>query len=432
MKIKVKNIGRVAEADIEINGIAVIAGENGTGKSTVGKALYAAFNSMSDSENKIDRMRRNSVERAIRKAYVGGPLDSTSRHRRTAGRMNGFIDRVFSGECTRDELIDEIKEYYGEEISREIESDFTNGVAGVADQIIEIMDISDDEVFRAIATNRFQSEFNGQINSVFGEEPGKVELQIKDASTVFSVAGDEVAEVHDRRVLRFRAHYLDDPFLIDSLGGPYGPAFRFRPLLGHQEELRQDLIQATIRNDDSESSLFDEIAKERHLKVLMDKVSSLCPGYFERSESRGHLTYLEEGFARGLELGNLSAGLKTFAIMKVLLKSGALDAGGTIILDEPEIRLHPAWQLAFAEIIVLLQKELGMHVLMSTHSPYFLNAIEVYSKKHAVDGLCSYYLAETCADGRSRFAEITGSTEVAYEKLAAPFDTLEREEYGLE
>ena len=56
MKIKVKNIGRVAEADIEINGIAVIAGENGTGKSTVGKALYAAFNSMSDSENKIDRM----------------------------------------------------------------------------------------------------------------------------------------------------------------------------------------------------------------------------------------------------------------------------------------------------------------------------------------------------------------------------------------
>ena len=87
------------------------------------------------------------------------------------------------------------------------------------------MDISDDEVFRAIATNRFQSEFNGQINSVFGEEPGKVELQIKDASTVFSVAGDEVAEVHDRRVLRFRAHYLDDPFLIDSLGGPYGPAF---------------------------------------------------------------------------------------------------------------------------------------------------------------------------------------------------------------
>lgn len=38
-----KNIGRVAEADIEINGIAVIAGENGTGKSTVGKGTADDF-----------------------------------------------------------------------------------------------------------------------------------------------------------------------------------------------------------------------------------------------------------------------------------------------------------------------------------------------------------------------------------------------------
>ena len=32
MKINVKNIGRVAEADVEIDGIAVVAGENGSGK----------------------------------------------------------------------------------------------------------------------------------------------------------------------------------------------------------------------------------------------------------------------------------------------------------------------------------------------------------------------------------------------------------------
>ena len=100
----------------------------------------------------------------------------------------------------------------------------------------------------------------------------------------------------------------------------------------------------------TKSPLFDEIAMERHLNVLMEKVVSLCPGHFEKSGSRDHLIYLEGGFVRGLEPGNLSAGLKTFAIMKVLLKSGALEAGGTIILDEPEIHLHPAWQLAFAEI----------------------------------------------------------------------------------
>ena len=44
MKIKIENIGFVKIADVEINGITVIAGENNTGKSTIGKSLYSIFN----------------------------------------------------------------------------------------------------------------------------------------------------------------------------------------------------------------------------------------------------------------------------------------------------------------------------------------------------------------------------------------------------
>ncbi len=40
MKLSLKNMGKIGAATIEINGITVIAGENNTGKSTVGKALY--------------------------------------------------------------------------------------------------------------------------------------------------------------------------------------------------------------------------------------------------------------------------------------------------------------------------------------------------------------------------------------------------------
>ena len=43
MRLEIKNIGRIEEASIEMNGITVIAGENDTGKSTVGKVLYAPF-----------------------------------------------------------------------------------------------------------------------------------------------------------------------------------------------------------------------------------------------------------------------------------------------------------------------------------------------------------------------------------------------------
>ena len=44
MKLVLKNIGKVQNATVEINGITVIAGENDTGKSTVGKALFSVFN----------------------------------------------------------------------------------------------------------------------------------------------------------------------------------------------------------------------------------------------------------------------------------------------------------------------------------------------------------------------------------------------------
>ena len=60
--------------------------------------------------------------------------------------------------------------------------------------------------------------------------------------------------------------------------------------------------------------------------------------------------------------------MKTFLIIKTLLINDVIQSNGTIILDEPEIHLHPEWQLLFAELIVLIQKEFGMHILLNTHT----------------------------------------------------------------
>ncbi|MCX6579649.1 MAG: hypothetical protein NT166_05635 [Candidatus Aminicenantes bacterium] len=41
MQVTFKNTGMIEDAGIELNGLTVIAGENDTGKSTVGKLLFA-------------------------------------------------------------------------------------------------------------------------------------------------------------------------------------------------------------------------------------------------------------------------------------------------------------------------------------------------------------------------------------------------------
>ena len=53
MKLSLRNIGKLREADVEISGITVIAGENNTGKSTVGKALFSVFNGFYDVKRRI-------------------------------------------------------------------------------------------------------------------------------------------------------------------------------------------------------------------------------------------------------------------------------------------------------------------------------------------------------------------------------------------
>ena len=41
MELRIKNIGAVKEANIIINGLTVLCGENDTGKSTIGKTLFS-------------------------------------------------------------------------------------------------------------------------------------------------------------------------------------------------------------------------------------------------------------------------------------------------------------------------------------------------------------------------------------------------------
>ena len=120
--------------------------------------------------------------------------------------------------------------------------------------------------------------------------------------------------------------------------------------------------------------------------------------------------------------------MKSFVILRRLLETGKMEENGILILDEPEIHLHPEWQLKFAECIVLIQKEFGINILLNTHSPYFLNAVEVYSEKYGIEKKCEYYLTDESDEGLI-VKKVTGHTEEIYAKLASPLQKLEDLEY---
>ena len=54
--------------------------------------------------------------------------------------------------------------------------------------------------------------------------------------------------------------------------------------------------------------------------------------------------------SKDIDVASLSTGLKAFVILKQLLINGNVQDKDVIVLDEPEIHLHPEWQLLYAEI----------------------------------------------------------------------------------
>ena len=65
MLLKIENLGMVDRANIEVNGITIIAGDNNTGKSTIGKALFAIFNALCNSEEKIKDLRKQELNKNL-------------------------------------------------------------------------------------------------------------------------------------------------------------------------------------------------------------------------------------------------------------------------------------------------------------------------------------------------------------------------------
>ena len=132
-----------------------------------------------------------------------------------------------------------------------------------------------------------------------------------------------------------------------------------------------------------------------------------------------------EDSSKELDVASLSTGVKAFLILKQLLLNGNLSDKDVIVLDEPEIHLHPEWQLLYAETIVLLQKKFDFHIVVTTHSAHFMEALELYSKKYEISERCNYYLADMQENG-AVFENVTKNISKIYKQMVDPTLLLSR------
>lgn len=419
MKLHIEKLAKIDRADVELNGLTVIAGDNDTGKSTLGKSLYAMFNGFNNMASIIHRQRCRSLSNAI--------INFIYSNNKVPYANNQMIDSYeqvisFSNllEKVRDLTFDNIlikgEEYLREKnISESLIRDNSKGE--LYQRIDKILQIKDEEIAKQRVGNVFDMVFQNQANSLQSEDLAKIEMKIKD-QTVSALLKDNVCiESKIGFNLKHDAVYIDNPFVMDRLSSVFGDT-EYSMMHGLERRLRK------IKKMD----LVTNIVNKKILSDVMEIIEDLVPGEFIRKENQVVLSRAD--WKKPLNVVNLSTGVKSFAVLKLLIQNHQLQEQDVLILDEPEIHLHPEWQVRYAEFLVLIQKAFDLTILLTTHSPYFLNAIEVFSKKHNVEDNFNAYKTEVTDNGIV-LNEVTNSLEVVYASMAKPFEAMEKMENEL-
>lgn len=417
MKLYLENFAKIKKADIELNGITVIAGPNNTGKSTVGKALYCIFNSFYDLDKKLNNEKVNKIMDIIYKSLRTNLAVKNIDLR----IIEKFSQEISSSEnISKDELQDKLKKLLKVSYLDKLQD---NEFEIIAEEIMQVNSITKESLNKAVLNRYFSSEFKSQINNVNKEnDKTKLRLEIKNKILEISFEKNSIIDIKNDININTDAIYIDSPFVMDDINSYY----RIKGTNNHRINLINKLIE---KKQDSVENIFDEIINNKKLENVMSKLSVVATGKFKDLDF--DIGYQEKDYIKPIYVSNLSTGLKNFTILQRLIENGYIVENGLLILDEPEIHLHPEWQIIFAEILVILHRDINLNILLNTHSPYFLNALEVYSAKYKIEEKCKYYSSEL-KNKDIIINDVTNSIDIIYKKLSKPFQTLEDLQYRID
>lgn len=442
MRIIINNIMKIIHTEIEVEGITVIAGENNTGKSTVGKALYATIEALYGYDDYVQLKKKTWLESQVK--ILGNKLDlyckeHTNYKRKKVGRIenlrNRYVKSILSGyedqklRSLLNDYRDEHLKIYNMEVTEDIRKDTLSWVSEGFDEIRSILDLEDNIVGNDKVTDVF--------NIVFDEDPinmssdtASIELCMgkeQNSLKFRDVNGSRCISTKRESIIDTRAYMIDSPSILDMIDS-YTVIFNrvnrgemLRRLLnpGSRARFNRIIQNKQVEKTEEQANLDDlkRLMTEKKLNEAKNKITDVIRGTFIIDKNR--IMFKESNQERPYSLRNMSTGLKSVALLERILTYGILTEKSILILDEPEINLHPEWQLAYAEVIVMLQQALKLKVVLTTHSPYFLRAIEYYSEKYQCSSICHYYSSQNYK-GSSVIENVDGMTDVIFSRLASP------------
>ncbi|MGZ5472208.1 MAG: AAA family ATPase [Nitrososphaeraceae archaeon] len=161
---------------------------------------------------------------------------------------------------------------------------------------------------------------------------------------------------------------------------------------------------------------------ESNLDNLLTNIMRITKGSGFSFEKKDRDFYFNKNGNMNFKSINTATGLKAFGIIQLLIQANMLNERSLLIIDEPEIHLHPKWQVEYAKLIISLVKN-DIPVLLTSHSPEIIQALSSFSEEFGVKDRTAYYLTQSNGE-ISDINDVSEDINKIFIKLAEPLHNL--------
>jgi hypothetical protein len=366
MRFTLKNLGRLEEATIDLSrDLIVLTGPNNTSKTYVAYAIYGFVALASE-------ILRDKIIGQLRHDHRDPP-DSNSVNISALARNNLPLILKSLGEHYASALVD----VFAADQAFVSRAAVTIGV--------DESQLRENE--QRLTDNRLPQHF------VWDEPSGDLIFNLPPVTGGSMAAGYMAAELEARTISEMLfphlAHVLTAERSAIRLFG--------RELSIRRTELVDSLLARTARTGKSEEALtllaqrarrysmpirdglreVDDLAVLRKstspLAALADRLGhDVMEGSIQVAED-GDMAFHPEGASSGMSMSLASSSVKALSSLSFYLRHLA-QVGDFLIIDEPELNLHPDNQRRVAKLLVRIARS-GVKVMISTHSDYVIREI---------------------------------------------------------
>ena len=440
MELELHDILKIHYASVQLKGLTVITGENNSGKSTIGKVLFSLLKATNNVRQvdkfKTDLLIRQQLEMIgrmlMRRFSITGKFNRPEQELPLLKDIPALSMDLISNVVSIDDVQTEL-----EKAARQMS--FTPRDVSIVREhckkirLFLISLTSPEKALKEEFTQISQSEFQEGLCS-FGSNFSRITFHDDTADAAGSRMEVEINNntINHVSLMGYTSlkdvtyvesplymHILDALRMADTISPissrkPLNPFARIKAPY-HLVDMADKLASAP---DTFSLPPFDD---NEYVSQLL-RIKELTGGAFSVDSKTKRLTF-KEG-THELPPVSVASGIKSFGVLQRLLQGGYLSPFRLLIWDEPEIHLHPQWQVEFCELIVELVS-LGIPIVVSTHSPYFLQGLRYFAAKRGVEQSVTYYAPKQNPDGNlCDFEDVTDNLNEVFTLLAAPLQEI--------